>query len=368
MDELTSDPQVEYAQRVPARYVAIPASLGRSSTVSPPAGATAAPPTSSPWNLRRIGLLEVEAQRIDMAQNIRVGVLDTGVDATHPALANRLDAYTHADSSTGPVSARDIVGHGTHVIGTISSARDNLLGVRGICEARISTWKIFDDQPDFFGRSDIYWYLVDPVLYRSALADCVGSVDVLNLSIGGPQPPDRQERALFQALIDSGVSVIAAMGNERSNGSPTSYPAAIEGIIAVGATNTADTVAPFSNMGNHISLVAPGTGIWSTLPTYPGQVGFRPDRSSGVVRPGMAFPRDTDYAAMDGTSMATPHVTAAAALLIANSSHRRSPQEVHDLLMVTTTRVPSMNQARWTPDYGAGLLNLRRLMFAAQRL
>ncbi|SDB91755.1 Serine protease, subtilisin family [Raineyella antarctica] len=363
--DLVADAQVEYADRVPARYVAMPGPMAD----QPGMMATGVPPASDPWNLVRIGLPQVEAQGIDDARDIRVGVLDTGVDEGHPALRDLLAAYTHGGSgSTGTVSASDVVGHGTHVSGTVASAPSVRVGARGICRAGVKVWKIFDDQPDYFARAGVYWYLVDPVMYRSALADCIGKVDVLNLSIGGPQPPDRQESALYQQLLDSGVSVVAAMGNERSNGSPISYPAAIPGVIAVGATNTADTVAPFSNSGGHISLVAPGTGIWSTLPTYPGQIGYRADRSTGVLRPGVPFPRDTYYAAMDGTSMAAPHVTAAVALLLANSPHGRSPQEVRDLLMVTATRLPAMNEARWTPDYGTGLLNLRRLVFAARNL
>jgi subtilisin family serine protease len=368
IDDLTSDRQVEYAQCVPARYAAVADPVGLGGPLLPYLGAAAARPTSALWNLQRIGLSQIEAQGINNGRDIRVGVLDTGVDPNHPALQGRLARYTHGNASTGMVTDHDIVGHGTHVSGTISSSGNPLVGARGICGASVKVWKIFDDQPDFFARAGIYWYLVDPVMYRSALADCVGKVDVLNLSIGGPQSPDRQELSLFQLLNASGVSVVAAMGNERSNGSPTSYPAAIPGVVAVGATNTADAVAPFSNSGDHISLVAPGTGIWSTLPTYPGQVGFRADRSAGDIRPGMAFPRDTNYAAMDGTSMAAPHVTAATALLLANSSHQRTPQEVQDLLMVTSSRLQGMNGARWTPDYGTGLLNLPRLILAAQHL
>jgi subtilisin family serine protease len=158
------------------------------------------------------------------------------------------------------------------------------------------------------------------------------------------------------------------MGNERAAGSPISFPAAIPGVIAVGATTVTDEVARFSNAGDHITIAAPGSGIWSTLPTYPGQTGYRANRINGQPVMGTPFPRDVNYAAFDGTSMAAPQVTAAAALVLANSPHERTPQEVHDLLMVTASRLPAMGSARWTRDVGAGLLNLERLMFAAQRL
>src|SRR5262249_29705258 len=151
--------------------------------------------------------------------------------------------------------------------------------------------------------------------YRRALADSLDQgINVINLSIGGPGRPDFQEQTLFDSLLANGTTIVAAMGDERLEGSPTSFPAAIPWVIAVGATSLNDRVANFSNRGNHISVCAPGVAIWSTLPTYPGQFGFE-----AVIGPngepveGKPQRRDTDYAAWDGTSMATPHVTAAVA-------------------------------------------------------
>ncbi|MGA7732210.1 MAG: S8 family serine peptidase, partial [Chloroflexia bacterium] len=178
----------------------------------------------------------------------------------------------------------------------------------------------------------------------------------------GSGEPDEAEKDLFQALIDNGTTIVAAMGNERQYGSPTSYPAAIPGVIAVGATSVDDKVANFSNYGDHISISAPGVAIWSTLPTYPGQAEFEAVRGDGggwVL--GRPIPRDTDYAAWDGTSMATPHVTAAVALLIANQGGS-DPQTVRDTLMKTADRVPAMGRHKFDPDYGAGRLNLLNLL------
>jgi subtilisin family serine protease len=145
-------------------------------------------------------------------------------------------------------------------------------------------------------------------MYHRALAACVESpVDVLNLSIGGPGVPDAVERSLFDQLIAAGVTICAAMGNERQHGSPTSYPAAIPGVIAVGATALDDSVTVFSNSGNHIALSAPGKAIWSTLPTHPGQTGFGAVVApNGMPQQGKPMRRETDYDAWDGTSMATP--------------------------------------------------------------
>src|SRR5262249_11522162 len=152
-------------------------------------------------------------------------------------------------------------------------------------------------------------------------------------------------------------AVIAAMGNERRQGSPTSYPAAIPGVIAVGATSLDDTVANFSNRGNHISLSAPGVAIWSTLPTYPGQLGFEAvPGPAGQPIEGKPMSRETDYAAWDGTSMATPHVTSSTALLLANKG-KMSPADARTQLMTSADRVAAMS-ADFDADYGAGRLNL----------
>lgn len=365
VDELNHDPHVTYASRVPARYAAV---LAPSLTGPNTQGSFQGQLT---WNLERVGLRSVvsDTRWNRQSSSVRVGVLDTGVDENHPLLASgRVASYVHGQASTGAVSARDIVGHGTHVAGVISSLYSAANGIDGVYGGGVHVWKIFDDYPDYVARAGIYWYMVDPVLYRTALADCADKVDVINLSIGGTKPPDPQEAALFRLLLDRGITVVAAMGNERAAGSPTSYPAAIPGVIAVGATTRDDTVASFSNSGNHITVAAPGTGILSLLPTYAGQIGYRAAITNGRPAPGTPFPRDINQGAMDGTSMAAPHITGAVALLQANSPHRRTPQDVSDFLQVTATKVPSMAGARWTHDLGAGLLNLPRLIFAGRNL
>jgi subtilisin family serine protease len=364
---LADDPHVEFVSRVPVRYL-----LARRRSPAPragtPRGATIAavpPPATTMWNLAKIRWAEARGTSgYREPTAIRVAVLDTGIDRQHPDLGQRVTSYTHQHPDIPDASGeRDIIGHGTHVAGTIGAVTGNALGINGLCQCQLHIWKIFDDIADFDQFSRRFVYFVDPVMYLRALADCVEQqMDVVNLSIGGGGEPDHQEQLLFESLLANGTTVVAAMGNERQFGSPTSFPAAIPGVIAVGATTLNDSVANFSNRGNHIAVAAPGVAIWSTLPTQPGQSGFDavigPD---GRPREGKPEERETDYDAWDGTSMASPHVAAAAAMLLANRG-TMEPSAVRARLQATADRVPAMGGAAFHPDYGAGRLNLLRLV------
>jgi subtilisin family serine protease len=368
---LASDPHVVFASPVPVRYLMAGKRTGRgrkpNPSKRPPSGATPAatpPPADTLWNLQKIRWREARNAGLDPAKNIRVAVLDTGIDLGHPDLPGDAITYVHDyPDSQAATSDQDIIGHGTHVSGTIRALIDNQIGINGICECRLSMYKIFGDEPADVPVSSpfaYYPYYVDPILYRAALAACLDAgVQIVNLSIGGAGVPDPQERALFQALIDAGISVVAAMGNEGS--SQPSYPAAIEGVIAVGATALDDSRADFSNIGPHIAVCAPGVSIWSTLPTYAGQTGFyalqRP--GGGWVR-GESMRRETDYDSWQGTSMATPHVTATAALALAKYPGL-SPATLKDRLQQAVDKVPGMQGQNFTKEYGAGRLNLLKL-------
>jgi subtilisin family serine protease len=359
---LAADPNIEFVSKVPVRYLLAKgpsAAKGR----RPSATIAATPPVSTMWNMQKI--LWNQARSITNFQDadqVKVAVLDSGVDRNHPDLQGRVRGYSYLHPDIPDASGeQDIIGHGSHVAGTISALINNDIGINGICSCQLFVWKIFTDKPEFTGRG--FEYFVDPVMYRRALSECVEQdIDVINLSIGGPGEPDRQEQLLFDSLLTKGTTIVAAMGNERRNGNPTSYPAAIRGVIAVGATNIDDTVAYFSSSGNHISLCAPGMGIWSTLPTYSGQTAFQFTIGlNGQPIQGRPMRRETNYDSWQGTSMAAPHVAGAVALLLANAGNL-GPSEVRAKLISTVDRVSHMQGADFHPDYGAGRLNLLRLL------
>jgi subtilisin family serine protease len=314
------------------------------------------------WNLAKIRWQDALAlPNFKNATNISVAVLDTGIDINHPDLQEKVSSYVyeHLDLPINS-SDKDIIGHGTHVAGTIAASINNF-GINGICDCHLNIWKIFDDNPDFVSCREGYVYFVEPVMYRRALLDCLEkNVNVINLSIGGGEF-DPYLRDLFNNLLANGTTIVAAMGNEREDGSPISYPAAYPGVIAVGATNRDDTVAYFSNSGNHITISAPGVAIWSTLPSYPGQSRFEADCTSRGSTLGRAARRELDYDAWNGTSMACPHVAGAVALLLA-SRGKMSSAEVKSQLIKTADKVAGMEGRNFHPDFGAGRLNLLSLL------
>ncbi|MGL6076527.1 MAG: S8 family serine peptidase [Fimbriiglobus sp.] len=354
--ELRRDPSVESVSRVPVRYL----TAKKNVTGASPA---AAAPNSPLWNLTRIRWAEARQKAgFKDATSIKVAVLDTGIDNGHPDRPANLANYEFAHPTNASTSSdRDIIGHGTHVAGTIAARINNSIGINGICNCALSAFKIFDDVPDWHPQQGVFAYFVDPAMYLRALSRCLTlKMDVINLSIGGPGAPSANEQLLFTRLLQSGTTIVAAMGNENS--SRPSFPAAIPGVIAVGATSINDVRASFSNFGGHISVVAPGQGIWSTLPTYAGNQGFRP-RPSFPPQPDFSrpIPRDTDYASWDGTSMASPHVAAAVALLLAKHGPL-TPAVVKQKLEAAAVKVPAMRGQNFTQEYGHGRLDLVKLL------
>jgi subtilisin family serine protease len=302
---LEDEPSVEYVERVPQRKV--PRVRRRAKT--------------APWNLAEIRSSAPRRADIDVA------VLDTGVDNSHPAISTH--AYHHAGTS-----AEDISGHGTHVAGILAGAASVRENWHGVAKARLHVWKIFGDVPN---EDDDFE--VDEVLYQRALrAVRKSGCKVLNLSIGGYRA-STEERRLIKDLIDAGVAVVAAMGNEYDDGNPIEYPAALEGVIAVGAVERTMARASFSNTGEHIALVAPGVDILSALPL-----------NKSIAR----TKKDTEWASWDGTSMAAPHVAAAAAILLA----KQPSANVRAELAKIARKLPAMGKRQWTRTLGAGLLQL----------
>ena len=325
MKKLQSDPAIAMVERVPARFI---------STTGARRAPAADPKIMIQWGLKAIGWFD--APRPD-ARAVTVAIIDSGIDATHPDLASVLADYHHK-----PFSAKDVLGHGSHVAGTIAAAINNGIGITGVAGCRIESWKVFPDKPEkdgeFYSGTEAYLKAM-----REVIAGAARGIKVLNLSLTGDQL-SRVESMLLQRLDQAGITVVASIGNEFAEGNPTYYPAAAPSVVAVGAVDEMKHRAVFSQTGKHIALVAPGVAVLSTLPFQ-----------RSVAR------EETRYASWEGTSMAAPHVAAAAALYYAKHASAR-PAEVKKALMESAQRVPKMGAKAFTQQYGRGLLNLPALL------
>ena len=312
---IAASPGVEFAEPLPVRWMARPD--------------RADPMQNMQWALRAIRWFE--AQLPPPEAPVSIAVLDTGIDRHHPDLRDIDVSYDTSGAST-----TDIVGHGTHVAGIIGATANNGIGITGVAPCRLAVWKVFGDEPADDGE-----YYVDAVRYYRALrAVADAGVSTMNLSIGGDQLA-RTEELLMARLARRGVTACAAMGNDYDYGDPVQYPAAFESVIAIGAVAEDRRRSSFSCTGKHIDLVAPGSHILSTVPTR-----------KSVAR------AECGYVAWNGTSMAAPHVTAAAAL-VAAANPSWGPADVAKHLRATAAKLPAMRGRDWTREYGSGLLDLK---------
>ena len=231
--------------------------------------------------------------------DVIVAVIDTGVDYTHPDLAaniyrdssNKIVGYDFVDNDSDPM---DDYGHGTHCAGTIGAVGNNGTGVAGVCwKVKIMPVKFLDATGS--GTTSNAVLSVDFAVAHGA--------QVLSNSWGGGGNSQLLLEAIQRAQT-AGVLFVAAAGNSAANidsGSfyPASYNQSASNVIAVAATDPYDVLASFSNYGpKTCDIAAPGYGIYSTLPS-----GSCPLCSS------------SGYGYLSGTSMATPHVAGAAALI-----------------------------------------------------
>ncbi|MBC7543686.1 MAG: S8 family serine peptidase [Candidatus Sericytochromatia bacterium] len=208
--------------------------------------------------------------------DVLVAVIDSGVDDTHPDLKNG-QIVRGPDLVENDNVPQDEFGHGTHVAGTIAATANNSLGVAGMAYGcKVLAVRVLGKD-----GSGSLADVADGIIKAQQLG-----AKVINLSLGGTESEQVLEQAVDKVSA-AGTLVVAAAGN--SNTTQPSYPAGYKSVLAVGATDQKDQRASFSNYGANTTIAAPGVSILST--------------SAGV------------YKSMSGTSMASPHVAAAAALL-----------------------------------------------------
>lgn len=274
-----------------------------------------------------------------------LGIVDTGIEATHEDLASRISASSATCLGGGCIAGAptDPVGHGTHVAGIAGAATDNGLGVAGLAFASpIIAVRVFHDD------TASGWIANDSDVADGIAWAAQHGAKAINLSLGGTGYSLTLCNAVELAINAYHSVVVAAAGN--SSVATPSYPAACPGAIGVAATDDTDLPASFSNYGSpDVFVSAPGVDV---LSTYPGNA----------------------YAFLDGTSMASPFVTALAALIV--SQHpEASPSGVRQILASSSDKVGAFaygadpygtcTGCTWEQHYGYGRINVQRALSAA---
>ncbi|WP_364144665.1 S8 family peptidase [Paenibacillus sp. LPE1-1-1.1] len=273
-----------------------------------------------PWGVNQIKA--PQAWSTTTGHRIKVGVIDTGVDFSHPDLQHSLSRGINLLNRS--MLPHDDNGHGTHIAGTIAAA-NQLQGMIGVApRALVSPVKAFDHNGSAF-VSDIILGIEWCIRNR---------MNVINMSFG----MKTRSKALLGAVINAhnaGIIIVASSGNDGKRRS-VDYPARYPQTIAVGATNKLRRVAPFSNRGAYIDVYAPGDKIIS------------------------AWLRGK-YNEMSGTSMATSHVSGAIALLLAHKPGL-TPAEIKAIIKRSVQSLRG-SKARRT----IGELDVMRMMQAVDK-
>jgi len=227
--------------------------------------------------------------------SIKIAMVDSGVEWTHPDLASKI---VETWAAPGVISAgegpEDNIGHGTHVAGIAAAATNNGFGIAGVGgDTSIGSLKVCKCTSIFClthicEDADI----IDAINYATN-----NGYHIINISLGDPALGLGIQDAVTNAF-EAGLILVAGAGNNYQLNPPNQfYPANCEGVISVAATDFFDNLASFSNFGSGVDVAAPGVNI---LSTYPGEACGDPDC----------------YTWISGTSMATPVVAGAAALVL----------------------------------------------------
>ncbi|HEX8834846.1 MAG TPA: S8 family serine peptidase, partial [Abditibacteriaceae bacterium] len=282
-----------------------------------------------------------------------VAVIDSGINYTHEDLAANMwrnpgevagngvddddngavDDVFGYDSINGDSDPMEDWHHGTHCAGTIGAVGNNGTGVVGVSwKVKLMAIKVLNDKGSGTNAAIASGWEYATVMKRRGV-----NIRVVNASLGGPSFSQTMKDAI-DAAGAAGILNLVAAGNEATNNDATpSYPASYDSpsILAVAASDQNDNVARFSNYGaTKVDLAAPGVDIYSTY-----------------------FPGDGSYASTSGTSMATPMVAGAAALLYAFSP-TQTVASMKTLLMETVDPLPQWEGKTVT----GGRLNLGRAL------
>ena len=253
---------------------------------------------------------------------VTIGMIDSGVDPTHPDLAPKL--IPGWSFLTGNTDTHDVLGHGTQTAGTAAAIGNNGIGVAGIAWQNPIMPLVVLSSSDYAAYSDI----ANAIMYA---AD--HGVRVVNISIGGSSASSAMQSAVNYAW-NLGTVVFAAAGNYAS--SAPVYPAACTNVVAVGATDSNDNLASFSNYGSYVDLVAPGVGIVTTF-------------------------MGSTYGSDSGTSFSSPIAAGVAALVLSRNPGLSAQQ----LVTLLEQNSDDLGAPGYDTTFGWGRVNASKAVAAA---
>jgi len=256
------------------------------------------------------------------SNSITIAVLDTGVNVDHPDLKNKIVlGYNVVDNNT---DLTDLHGHGTLMMGIAGAQTNNSLGMAGVgIEPKIMMIRICNNAEGWAYWSD----MAEAITYA---AD--HGVKIVSISFGGTSLSTTVQNAVNYAY-SKGVFIAASAGNSGSN--TPSYPAAYNHVVAVGATDSSDVKASWSNWGSWVDVTSPGVSIYST------------NKSGG-------------YSTVSGTSPACPHVAGIGALL-ASQNPSLTPDQIESYIENNTDDLGTSGR---DDIYGWGRINMRKALAA----
>ena len=308
-------------------------------SVSPTSTSPNDPRYAEQWNFQMVGA--EAAWKRSRGTGVVVAVIDTGVSGTSSGKGQACRdfgsttftaGYDFVNRDTDPY---DDHGHGTHVAGTIAEATNNSEGVAGLAYgATIMPLKVLSASGSGTSAD-----IADAIRWAADKG-----ANVINMSLGSPFP-DAVIRSACTYASKKGVVIVAAAGNSGKQG--VGYPAAYSECIAVSSVGPSGKLAGYSSWGKQVALAAPG-----------GDIGGYSDRdeSAGILQntnlPVEYGGQGDGYYAFQGTSMASPHVAAAAALVMAQGI--KDPAKVRKALTESAAKVTGGDVKK----YGAGILNV----------
>jgi len=291
------------------------------------------------WGVKRISSGTVHDGGNE-GTGVKIGIIDSGVDRGHQDLN---DVYAGGyDFVQDDADPDDVYGHGTHVAGT-ACAEDNDLGVVGVAPGcALYSLRVLNDS----GSGS--WSATIAAMDWAVL----NRLQVVNLSLGSSQDPGSTVKAAFDNAEAKGLVIVAAGGNSGTpsgKGNNVIYPAKYASVIAVAATDKNDTRPSWSSTGEEIELAAPGVSVLSSW-----NDGDSPHNPQPFILDGDWYKEGS------GTSMASPHVAGAAALVIAagvtdSNGNGRINDEVRAILNSTADDIGAVGK---DTHYGYGLVNV----------